>query len=197
MENNKYTNGKIYKITDIGYNECYYGSTIERLSGRMGHHRAHYIRYKDQVFNNITVFQLFDKYGIENCKIELLENCPCSSKEELLKREGESIRNNACVNKEVAGRSTKQYREEHKDDRRNYDKAYRDTHKEEKRLKHKASWEANADKVKEAKKKYHQDNINKYKENNNNYRESHKEEIKAYTKAYREKQKATKSQSET
>ena len=97
MENNKYANCKIYKITDIGYNECYYGSTIQRLSNRMTHHRAIYARYKKQAFHNITAFQLFDKYGIENCKIELVENYPCSNKEELCKRECENIKNTIHV----------------------------------------------------------------------------------------------------
>ena len=29
---NRYENGKIYKITDVGYNKCYIGSTCESLS---------------------------------------------------------------------------------------------------------------------------------------------------------------------
>ena len=39
---NKYQNGKIYKITDIGYNKCYIGSTTEGLSLRMACHRGSY-----------------------------------------------------------------------------------------------------------------------------------------------------------
>ena len=37
---NRYENGKIYKITDIGYNKAYVGSTCESLSKRIERHRA-------------------------------------------------------------------------------------------------------------------------------------------------------------
>ena len=67
------------------------------IISKNGEHRAEYARGKDQGINKYTSFQLFDKYGIENCKIELVENYPCSSKEELLKREGEYIQNNTCI----------------------------------------------------------------------------------------------------
>ena len=42
---NKYQNGKIYKIVDVGYNKCYIGSTCEALSQRMARHRSNYKRY--------------------------------------------------------------------------------------------------------------------------------------------------------
>ena len=70
---NKYHNGKIYKIVDVGYNKCYVGSTTEKLSMRMVRHRSDYKRYKNGKINKITSFDLFDTYGIENCKIELVE----------------------------------------------------------------------------------------------------------------------------
>ena len=73
MESNKHANAKIYKITDIGYNECYYWSTMQLLPRRMAHHRAYYAQYKQQGFPNTTSLQLFEKYGIETCKIELVE----------------------------------------------------------------------------------------------------------------------------
>ena len=31
MDSSKYQNGKIYKITDIGYSKCYIGSTCEKI----------------------------------------------------------------------------------------------------------------------------------------------------------------------
>jgi hypothetical protein len=44
---NKYENGKIYKIVDIGYNSCYYGSTVQSLAMRMGGHRRNYNVFKN------------------------------------------------------------------------------------------------------------------------------------------------------
>ena len=42
MDTNRYKHGKIYKITDVGYNKCYIGSTCESLSQRMTRHRSNY-----------------------------------------------------------------------------------------------------------------------------------------------------------
>ena len=43
---NRYEKGKIYKITDIGYNKFYVGSTCENLSKRIERHRTKYKNYK-------------------------------------------------------------------------------------------------------------------------------------------------------
>ena len=109
MNNNIYRNAKIYKIVDVGYNEQYFGSTTVELSKRMTRHRNRYRQYKKVGQFSYTSFLLFDKYGIENCKIELVEMYPCDSKEELNRREGHWIKNQECVNKIVAGRTHKEY----------------------------------------------------------------------------------------
>ena len=97
---NKYKNGKNYQIVDIGYNRCYIGSTIQPLSKRYEHHRHTY-----KAKSSCRSSQLFKEFGIDNCKIELLENYPCNSKEELNAREGYYIRITDCVNKYVMGRT--------------------------------------------------------------------------------------------
>ena len=75
----------------------------------MARHRSKYTQYKKGANYSYTSFILFDKYGIENCKIELVELYPCDSKEELNRREGHWIKNEECVNKSVAGRTRKEY----------------------------------------------------------------------------------------
>ena len=42
MNEFRYQKGKIYKITDMAYNDCYYGSTIELLMKWMTHHKHKY-----------------------------------------------------------------------------------------------------------------------------------------------------------
>jgi hypothetical protein len=111
MENNKYQNGKIYKIIDNGYNLCYYGSTIQLLCNRMGKHRND---FKTKTLK-CSVKQIFDTYGLDNCKIELVENYSCNNKEELFKREGYYIKNNECVNKCIAGRKPNEYYQDNKE----------------------------------------------------------------------------------
>jgi hypothetical protein len=102
---NKYENGKIYQITDTNFTECYIGSTIQSLAMRMGEHRKHYRKYKTEKYHYVSSFALFDKFGLENCKILLLESFPCNSKEELMAREGYHVRTMKCVNKRVPGRT--------------------------------------------------------------------------------------------
>ena len=109
---NKYQNGKVYLITDWNHTRTYYGSTTESLSQRMARHRHSYKRHLQGKYGKIQVFDLFDEFGIENCKIELVEHCACNSKEELLKCEGSYIRNNKCINEKHVTRTRKEYREE-------------------------------------------------------------------------------------
>ena len=98
---NRYENGKIYKITDVGYNKCYIGSTCESLSKRMERHRKQYKEYiKGRMKKKTTAIDIFNEFGIENCTIELIENYPCQSKEELFKREGGHIKATECVNRQ-------------------------------------------------------------------------------------------------
>ena len=105
-------NAKIYKIVDVGYEKCYVGSTCEELSQRMARHRQTYYFNEKHVQNKHSNSRvLFDEYGVENCKIELIENYPCDSKEQLLRREGYHIQNIECVNRCVAGRTPKEYKE--------------------------------------------------------------------------------------
>ena len=63
----------------------------------------------------ITVFNIFDEYGPDNCKIELVELYPCNSKMELEKQEGRYIKENHCVNKHIAGRTNIEYYNDNKE----------------------------------------------------------------------------------
>ena len=148
MENQRYQKGKIYRITDIGYNKCYIGSTIELLSARLSKHRNNYTHYLKGKYNFTTCFNIFEEYGVEFCKIELIEIYPCSSREELQAREGYYIRSEDCVNKVIVGRTRKEYytdTQEHilayaknnKTHLKEYSKEYRETHREQlKQTKH-------------------------------------------------------------
>ena len=127
----KYQNGKIYRITDLSYTKFYYGSTCETLSQRMARHRAKYTTYLKGGITNTRSFDLFDEFGVENCKIELVELYPTNSKEELRQREGYYIQNNDCINKCVPRRTAKQHYHD------NYEyciaqrRAYKELHREE------------------------------------------------------------------
>ena len=95
-----YTKSKIYKI--VGGAECYIGATVKSLTERMHGHRSDY----KQKSRSTSATVLFDKYGVENCNIELIETFPCKSKKELDNKEGEWIRKLTCVNQVIPGNRT-------------------------------------------------------------------------------------------
>jgi hypothetical protein len=117
--------GKIYMIEPINKTDeadIYIGSTMkEYLSQRLENHRRDYNNYKaGYCVSRLTSFKLFDKYGIDNCKIILIELVNVSSKDELHKREAYHIRNTKCINKCIPLRSKKQYYEDNKDKAKEY-----------------------------------------------------------------------------
>ena len=126
-----YTKGQIYKIVDSGFTKCYIGSTVQKLSYRMAGHRRDYDKYLNgNSSRKNSIFNLFDEFGIENCKIELIEKYPCESKEELLKREGHHQRENECINKLVAGRTPQEYYQDKKEHIKQTMKNYREQYPE-------------------------------------------------------------------
>ena len=135
---NRYEKGKNYKITDVGYNKCYIGSTCESLSKRMEKHRKQYKEYIKGRIEKEDNCNIFNGFGIENCKIELIENYPCQSKEELFKREGGHIKATECVNRQIAGRKQQEWKLDNPEKAREYyergqarARAYYHKHKEE------------------------------------------------------------------
>ena len=147
-----YQDGKIYTIRNYTDNEMIYvGSTTETLSRRLAKHRYD---CKNGKGCSLYKYIVNDDWG--EWYIELVQNFPCNSKEELEKREGEIIRQIGTINKCIAGRTQKEYRQE------------------------------NADKIKEILKKYYKENANKIKEQVNKYNENNADKIKEYKKTYRE-----------
>ena len=124
----------------------------------MSCHRSKYKRYLNGGSSETkAVFDLFDEYGVENCMIELLENYPCNSKAELHAREGLQQRENECINKLIAGRSKKQYYEDHKEETKEYKQRWYIENKEHVANKSRENYEANREAIIEQKKQYYKE----------------------------------------
>ena len=91
----------------MGLNLCYIGSTCAKLSKRMERRGADDKIYVGEKKHLTTVHKIFNEYGNENCKLDLVANYPCHSKQELLKREGFQIQTTKGVNRCVAGTASK------------------------------------------------------------------------------------------
>ena len=110
-----YQKGKIYKLWSPQgtEEEVYFGSTCNELYKRKNQHK-----YNNECRSKI----LFKKY--DDIRIEVIEEYPCNSKAELLKKEGEYIRNNKCLNKHIPDRTHKEWREDNKEKLTEYKKEY-------------------------------------------------------------------------
>ena len=126
-----YNNGKIYKIENNVDNMIYIGSTTKQyLSQRMVSHRTAFKRWKRGEKSKVMAFEMFDKHGIENCKIVLLELVNCNTNDELLAREAFYIKSLVCVNKNIPLRTQKEYNMDNKEKLRDYHKEYYNDNKE-------------------------------------------------------------------
>jgi len=168
-----YELGKIYRVWDDSFKKCYIGSTIDSLSCRMSKHRSAYKKWLTGEGSHVRVYDLFTEYGLNHCNIELLENFPCNTRSELEAREGYHQRLNECINKNQAGRTTKEYNDDHKskqkeyyethkEDISNYGKEYRTRNADCILARHKAYWHANKETLLEHKKDYYQSNKDKW-----------------------------------
>jgi GIY-YIG catalytic domain len=107
---NNYENGKVYKIWSLSGNKIYIGSTTKNyLCERMSAHRRRYRCWVKDKQHYMSSFDLFEEYGLENCKIELLEAKVCTTRDELHRLEGKYIRELSCVNKIIAGRTQQEH----------------------------------------------------------------------------------------
>jgi hypothetical protein len=182
-----YNNGKIYKIEAINGEEgdIYIGSTTrDLLSQRMSKHHSSYKYWlNNKTKTKTTSYILFEKYGLENCRIVLIENVNAMSKDELLSREAFYIKSMSCVNKYIPMRSQKEYQENNREKINENNKKYDENNKE---------------KISENKKNYHKNNKEKrleYYENNKEimsekrklYYEKNKEKMKKYCENNKEK----------
>ena len=133
------TIGYIYKIQptiEHQPDEIYIGSTTKKLNERLYNHKYNYGRYLNGKYNNVSVFKLFDKFGLNNIEIVLLQEIDFNDKKQLTDLEGRFIKDNACVNKCIMGRTMKEYYNANKDKKIEYQKQYRKDNKNKLQQKH-------------------------------------------------------------
>jgi len=147
----RYQRGKIYTIRCYDDDKLIYvGSTIQPLCVRMADHRrdkrSSIYQYVNNNFNG----------NWENWYIELYEEYPCNNKQLLEKREGEITRLIGNINKQIQGRTKKEYYEDNKEIINERIKKYYEDNKEiilEKQKQYKKeNYKANKDKILEKQK---------------------------------------------
>ena len=99
-----YKNGKIYQIVCNITGERYVGSTCKSLEDRLKTHID---------FLDCSSKQIIKR---RNYYIELLENYPCESDNELKRKEGEYQKTMECINIYIAGRTRKEWYQDNKEE---------------------------------------------------------------------------------
>lgn len=128
----------VYKILSPDLQECYVGSTTDYP------HRIYV--HKSDIKKPCRCKILFDKYGFNNCKFVVLEQC---TKEELKIKEqwwmdhSVGLVNNrtAIGRKKINGSDRHKYLLEHKAQKKEYDKVYCEANREKISEKRKARYE--------------------------------------------------------
>ena len=109
---NKYEQGKIYKIVNDFNTDIYVGSTCVTLVRRMYKHRDHMTERPQY-----PLYVLMNAYGKKHFRIELIENFPCKSQNELHKRERywmEQLQSNLNKNKPLTPEERENYNQKYK-----------------------------------------------------------------------------------
>jgi hypothetical protein len=104
---------KIYRVRSKHVKLPYYGSTVQAIKLRLQHHKSDYRSFcRGKITKENSVFQIVKH---PDAWIELVENFPCKSRKELLKRETYWITAHDCLNKYIPfrkdGEAQKAWRE--------------------------------------------------------------------------------------
>ncbi len=146
-----YEKGQIYTIRyRLDDSLLYVGSTTQPLHKRWAEHKRKYNNSKPLNYNTLISYKLRETNDIDNWYIELYELCPCNSKYELERKEGEIIRLlKANLNQVIAGRTYNEWREENKTKLKEYHKQWYEMNKEEHNEKSKLYYQENIEKFRE------------------------------------------------
>ena len=163
-----YSNGKIYNIVCNITGETYYGSTVQKISVRMGTHRK-----KDNICCSKQIIERGDyHYG-------LVEDYKCDNLEQLLMRERYYVDNNDCINK----RSPITTKEEIAAYKKVYNKAWYQANKEESSAKKKVYNQEHKEEIAAWQKVYYEENKEQFSAKGKVYRETNKEKKAAKDRA--------------
>ena len=152
-----YQNGKIYCIRNYVDDDIYIGSTCQPLSKRMAWHRK---TYQQDKVKNRPIYKKMNEIGIDQFYIELIEDYHCETVEQLRRREGELIRENKPVlNKDIAGRTIKEWGLDNFEKRQVINKRYRENNETKIKQRKKDTYEKRKTEINEkARQKYRENN---------------------------------------
>ena len=153
-----YSKAKIYKILNDVDDDIYIGATCQSLSQRMAEHRQNTGRKQTKEWK---FYQKMRDLGVEHFYIELVKEAPCETREQLRAIEGEYIRELGTLNTKIAGRNKKQYDQENKHKKAEYDRKRRERMGEEINEKRREKYWEDVENSREIRRQQYQENPDK------------------------------------
>ena len=153
-----YQNSLIYKIVCNETGKVYIGSTTQNLAKRIGGHRSNYNHYLNGFGKYVTSFAILEN---ENYSYVLVEKYSCDDKLELHARERFYIESMVCVNKNIPGRSMKEYCKKYNKTNEGKIKIRRAEYNKVNKEKIAENYQANKDLIRIRNVKYRRENIEK------------------------------------
>jgi len=147
-EINRYNHSKIYKICSNLTDKYYIGSTTQTLAQRLSKHVG---AYKTHIKNNTHYVSSYEIIKLGDAFIVLLEQCNFNNQQQLFKREGDVIKLNInnVVNKQITGRTQKEYFIDNKEQIIEYNKQFYIDNAEQLKIKQKQYRNDNAEHIAE------------------------------------------------
>lgn len=174
-----YASGKIYVIRNHCNSIVYVGSTTQPLYKRFSKHKG---QINCERSKDISLYKAIKELGVENFYIELIENYPCNTQEELTAREGHFIRQydsfNNGYNKKVEGRSKKEWYNDNRDRHLEKFKDNYEKNKETFNKKSKEYYEKNKDAILQQQKEKYEENKEEILKKQAEYRNANRELIR-------------------
>jgi len=176
-----YSTAIIYKIWSNNTGRCYVGSTVQRLSARMGGHRRDYKSFKKTGKIICSSSFIFDDGDI---KYERIAKNSCENLEQLRKAEGFYQKKYECVNIRREGRTAKEWYQDNKERISKRQKEYRQNNKDKIKKQKKEYRQKNKEKISKQDKEYYRDNKEQITKRHKKYCQKNKEKIKKRSKKY-------------
>ena len=148
-EINPYHTSKIYRISSPQCEKFYIGSTTRTLKNRLAGHKTDYKIYIEKGIGSCLTS--FEVVKFDDAIIELIKDVKCENRKDLDKIEGECIKehHDRILNKNVAGRTVKEWKEAHKNEIKDKQKEWYEAHKNEIKYKTKQYREAHKENIKQ------------------------------------------------
>lgn len=175
--------GRVYKIVCGQSNECYVGSTFDELKYRFQTHKTKYRQHTSKC----SVVELFDKYGIDNCKMLLIKQYEVIDRRHLEVYETLWIKKLNSINKvePCGGLLEKQYQKQYRKKNEKVLKEYGKQWYRENREKIKQSYDEKIETIAEKSKERYEQKKEVILEQQRQYRERNKQKVKQRKEDYR------------